>query len=227
MLILQELILVSYGTSIITVKVGRKENSKTFTVHENLLTKYSDFFRTALNGQWAESKTNSVLLPQHNPESFSIFTQYLYDGQIYSAKDDEDDRVTAGADWEWLRLLEAWRLGDSLLAPSFNDAIVDVVIAKIHQSYRYPIGMVKHTHYFGGKSAGLRRLSLDIAIWVWEDEDYDTQLNDVPHEFLVDLAEALGKTREAGRKGEDPLENAGCRYHDHVAEGKPCYETMF
>lgn len=132
----QALKFVSHGVSIITVQIGEEEASKTFTVHENLLVKHSDFFRTALNGRWAESKSHSLPLPEHDPDSFSVFTQFLYTGQVYTATDDEDDLTVEDGkvvrDKEWSRLNRAWKLGNCLLASSYKDAIADAVIAKMH-----------------------------------------------------------------------------------------------
>lgn len=113
MRICRTLILVSYGASIITVKVGLAEGSKTFTVHKTLLVKHSDFFNTALNGHLAESKTHSIPLPEHDPESFNIFVQFLCSGHVYTATDEEDDRIVreqrASIDKEWERLQRARR----------------------------------------------------------------------------------------------------------------------
>jgi len=44
---------------------------------------------------------------------------------------------------------------------------------------------------------------------------------------MVDLALALTKVKVNGREKIAPYETDTCTYHEHEAEGKPCYKTMF
>lgn len=82
-----------------------------------------------------------------------------------------------------------------MLASSLNDAIADVVIAKMQEKGKCPLGLPKQACNIGSKSAGLHKLLLDIAVWKWSDTAYGSELNDASHDFLVDLATALAKMR--------------------------------
>ena len=62
---------------IITLVVGRDQ--RLFAAHEDQLTR-SPFFAAALKGQFFESETKKVLLPDEEPEIFSCVLEYLYKG---------------------------------------------------------------------------------------------------------------------------------------------------
>lgn len=59
-----------------SVVVG--EESKSFTVHEQLLTHYSGFFSAALNGRFREAEEKRVILREEDPKIFEFFLHWLY-----------------------------------------------------------------------------------------------------------------------------------------------------
>lgn len=215
----------------VKIHVGADHDSKIFSVHENLLTRHSEFFAAALNGEWIESKKSGTLpLPEHGSESFGIFNTFLYSGRIYSAKEGDYTESEDGGhtDQEWERLSDAWHLGQKLLATTLRDAVVDALAFKIASTSMYPVSLTWSVYEVSAASSAMRRLLVDIAVWLWDDNYLEKeQLRSEPLEFVLDLAAAMSKIRAHGRQSVSPLSNPGCRYHDHVAEGKPCYKTMF
>ncbi|MCJ1361067.1 hypothetical protein MMC16_000164 [Acarospora aff. strigata] len=65
---------------IITLVVGREQ--RLFAAHEDVLS-LSPFFVAALRGQFFESSTKQVQLPDEEPEVFSCILEYLYKGDYY------------------------------------------------------------------------------------------------------------------------------------------------
>ena len=74
----------------------------------------------------------------------------------------------------------------------------------------------------------MRKLLVDIALWDWDTNSLDDieQANKC-HEFYFDFARRYLKTSKAELNGISPFTNRDCTYHEHGAEGKACYKTMF
>ncbi|KAL8876951.1 MAG: hypothetical protein Q9198_004938 [Flavoplaca austrocitrina] len=96
-------------TAIATVRVGK--DAKSWILHKSLLNRHSPFFAAALNGSFKEATTNTVELDDDDPESFQLFVQWLYTGEI---KADMNDLPT--------KACRAWALGDKLQCPAFQDS---------------------------------------------------------------------------------------------------------
>ncbi|KAF2449204.1 hypothetical protein P171DRAFT_480311 [Karstenula rhodostoma CBS 690.94] len=59
-----------------TVFVG--SSKARFVVHEELLAHYSEFFRAALQGGFAEAETKTITLDDVAPHTFELFVHWLY-----------------------------------------------------------------------------------------------------------------------------------------------------
>lgn len=66
------------------VKIIVGPSSETFYAHEGILTKV-DYFDRTLNGEFLESKTREVTLPDDDPQIFSSILEFLY-SEEYSAR---------------------------------------------------------------------------------------------------------------------------------------------
>ena len=107
--------------------------------------------------------------------------------------------------------------------------MVDAIIAKHHVKRQYPIGMDIEIYPNSHARSRARKLLVDLAVWKWDDQTLEQQLKEDTSrfEFLYDVAAALGKIRRTGCQGASPLDGTTCIYHEHEADGKPCYKTMF
>lgn len=76
---------------------------------KRLLTQHSVFFNDALNGRFAESSSRSMTMPEDSPETFRIFVQWLYLGDI------KTDDIGA-----WL---EAWIFGNKIGSTEFKNCV--------------------------------------------------------------------------------------------------------
>jgi len=63
-------------------------------VHESFLTSRSEFFRRALNGNWQEAETRVIKLPDDDPEIVALYINFVYTGQLSTAKINEK-RISA------------------------------------------------------------------------------------------------------------------------------------
>lgn len=127
----------------VKVIVGQGQNQQIFFVHKDLLSKHSDFFKTTLENGGKEPEIRTVLLPDEDPAHFEIFAGFLYTGQVFSSKDGDfkpaNPPATLAADFEYMRLLQSWVLGEKLLSTSLKDACTDAFIAKISETKAHPM----------------------------------------------------------------------------------------
>ena len=105
-----------YESVPITVIVGPESCERTFYINEDLLTCNSQYFRAALNGNFAEGQTKIVRLEEDDPSAFERFVRYL----IYSP---------CSSSWcvfpqdSPSQLVSFYVLGDKLLAEGFKERI--------------------------------------------------------------------------------------------------------
>ena len=189
-----------------------------------------------MSNDWKEFQDRIVRLPEQNSESFETFIRFLYTGCIYSSKDG-DRTESQGEDFtsrdeEWVRLAKLWKLGQSIMSTSFKDAITDALISKLKDGADVPVGMYRGIYPASPQTAGVRKLLVDIAVWGWHPKVLQAQRQKASlkecADFFLDLAVALDKIKITGRQGEAPYlkQEDFCGYHDHEAEGKPCYRTI-
>jgi len=68
-----------YTSPIIDVRVGT--SCLSYPVHKDILTK-SEYFSKALDGQFRESKSQSIDLPEEDPDIFGFVIAFLYEGKF-------------------------------------------------------------------------------------------------------------------------------------------------
>lgn len=66
-----------YTDSIVQIHVG-KGPVTTFNVHEDFLTRTSDFFKAAVEAEQEQSRTRSIELDQEDAEIFNVYVTWLY-----------------------------------------------------------------------------------------------------------------------------------------------------
>ncbi|KAL2142318.1 hypothetical protein VTI28DRAFT_1327 [Corynascus sepedonium] len=97
-----------YSSSIIPLHVGEPPHRETFYVHKHVLLK-SEYFQKALCGEFRESGTQSIDLPEENPAIFHFLVAYLYEGRyqpirpaasvlVPDEEEGKDNTSEAGAD---------------------------------------------------------------------------------------------------------------------------------
>lgn len=64
------------------MRVGPEGSQEDFLLHEGILGGRSEFFKRAMNGNWAESKKCIIKLPEDDPEMFNTYINFLYTGRV-------------------------------------------------------------------------------------------------------------------------------------------------
>jgi hypothetical protein len=112
----------------ITVVVGASEHL--FFIHSAVLEKSSEFFGAALKSGWIEGHEHQVKLPEDDPRVFKTYANWLYTGTLQSL--------------EYLELAKLYLLGEKLIDSTFQDIIINAIVAcsrKRHDGNRwFPVG---------------------------------------------------------------------------------------
>ncbi|KAK0124524.1 hypothetical protein ONS95_009473 [Cadophora gregata] len=96
---------------IVTISVGPSQ--KELTCHKALLGFTSEFFDAALYGNFKESQTNIIPLPEENPNVVAGFLTWAYTGHIESSSTAE----------------ELWVFGDRIASPRFMNEAMHLIFA--------------------------------------------------------------------------------------------------
>lgn len=84
-------------SDIVKITVGTGKFSQTFSIHEPILTKRSEFFAKAMCKDWEEAEEKTVKLAEDEPETLALYMQLVYTGKI-PAFNKASDRVTYDVD---------------------------------------------------------------------------------------------------------------------------------
>ncbi|KAK5728042.1 hypothetical protein LTR17_012239 [Elasticomyces elasticus] len=136
----------NYGDTIV-VLIGTNETS--FTVHQDLLCRSSCFFKTALAGDWLESREGIFRLAETNADAFRTYVDTLYTPSVHlrdlvdeipprfsegdSLKAKLKAAITHGLE-NTLQLCRLWALGDYLQDHEFQNKALDT-LANMHGSW--------------------------------------------------------------------------------------------
>jgi hypothetical protein len=210
----------------IKVLVG-EEPCTTFMVHEKVICASSAFFKVAMRHQWKESKERTVHLEEDKPEIFLMYINWLYNGTIPIDFDEPDNN-------QYLRLAQAYVLGDKLRDGDFCDAVVDAIIdgcqhqASDGETYSPGAQSINYI-YENLLSSPAKRLLVDIYAFNSNEECVMefTYGQCLPRAFLYSLAMTMRNTIYLNRQEQaeaDPFTmTSTCIYHEH-GENTKCYK---
>lgn len=197
----------------------------TFTVHEHLICSSSEFFKSAMNGNWETSTNRSVNLGEEDPELFDLYLHWLYSQTLLAQNDSPGHAGNA----EYLQLAKAYVLGDMIQDAKFKDAVLDAMLFKSRSlasdgKYWYPVGpVIRYIYDRTLESSKARRLLVDMYTYhgqgnwltTWASED------DLPKQFLFDLAAAMLDIRPCLKQL--ALTAGRCEYHEHAQDPSTCH----
>jgi hypothetical protein len=128
-------------SSMVTVRVGKDPEAKSFIANEALLTSHSEFFRRAMNGRWEEASTRTVKLPEDRPEDFVLYLSYLHNGYLPTMTMSQDELMALGLKEmeealrpEYDSLIHLYVLVDKLQDRAAKNAIVKAVFETTEQN---------------------------------------------------------------------------------------------
>lgn len=117
-------------------------NNKRFYLSRDLLSEYSEFFTIACSGRRSCKTSKSIFVIGHDPSVFSIFETFVLFSDITQSTD--LPKVTCRSiihrkrqhQMRLKKLLECYVLGSFLVAPRFQNAIMDLIISDIKSCYK-------------------------------------------------------------------------------------------
>lgn len=212
----------------IKVLVGSSKHA--FYVHESAIRRPGTFFDTALSRAWKEGQERVVELPEEGEDTFRLYIQWLYTGNIFCKRSEEDRSYDT--------LARLYVLGEKLLDRKFQDNVANAMIAATHD--RNPLSSNKPgVRRFPGEitvdliyqqtpaTSPMRRLMVDIYVRHGNQRvvDWLAIPEGVNHEFLINLTIALFQKRQLNGKDQKELQELdlqpGCAYHHH-GKDEPC-----
>lgn len=121
-----------YKSQAIVITVGSITQQQSFTVHEDLLLRESEYFRIALKSQFIEGQSKTFCLAEDDPQAFDIFVQYLYT-RSYTMPEKLFEGYSNPEEM-WLETqAKAYLLGDKLIAMGFRTEIIRCLDDQLHK----------------------------------------------------------------------------------------------
>ncbi|KAF1839677.1 hypothetical protein BDW02DRAFT_539081 [Decorospora gaudefroyi] len=154
-------------SSFLTVHVGPEDSQQEFLLHEGIICARSDFFRRAMNGNWAEKTERLIKLPEDGPETFDIYVNLVYTNTISMlclTRDLSPERVKD----KFQILVQLYILAEKLRDSRAKNDTISVIHGLSYDNIRdgktLPEGRAIQTMYDGTPEGSLGR-SLLVDLW--------------------------------------------------------------
>lgn len=205
------------------------ESATRVTVHKDVLTSSSGFFRAACGGSWKESKEKSISLPETTEEIFMIYVGWLYTGNAEVYDEDEHQDLPKASetvrsdvfDIGFDNIVDSYILGDFLDDESFCNALIDnlMLLSLFTKTLPDRASIGKYWAQLP-QGSGIRRLLVDLEVSYGETDCLSSDNRHWPYDYLIELVKAYGTDRGTDGKARQPEEREKCYYHRH-SEGSP------
>ena len=208
---------------------GRRSGEGRFTVHKSILTKTSGFFKACCDGagQWKETTSRTVELPESDAETFPMYIQRLYTSELV-LDDKIDQKALKKKDFNtkliheklWASLLKLAVLADQINDAEFSNSIVDWMILADEKLLMLPNMWIRSIYSDLPDSSPERRLVVDDYMTSAKEGLFQEQKDNLPKDFLIDVLGAYQKVDVQNEEVEDVSWRNRCNYHIH-ADGTP------
>ncbi|KAM0799296.1 hypothetical protein BDR22DRAFT_856065 [Usnea florida] len=169
--------------TIVQIKVGPQK--RLFNMHKRLLCNTSAFFEAALNGNFKESKTQTIEMAEDDADVFHCFQYWAYTGVI-------DREPRDHSEISWRTLIDLYIFAEVRCIPALQNSAMNVLIRKHESSPRAPIEEYRYIYENTAKSSPLRKF---LAMWAAHrgllSEDWFFDRTIFPLDFVIDLSLAL------------------------------------
>ncbi|KAI4740341.1 hypothetical protein E4T50_09207 [Aureobasidium sp. EXF-12298] len=196
--------------------VGSRTNTKSFHIHKKVLCDSSTYFKAALHNGFAETKTQTIKLDDEDPEIFSAFAIWLYEGKLNKTALPHVN-VRGAIEKHLFKLyVFADKRGIRDLA---NDTIT--MLASYWTQDSVSLGEVEWVIPLVSHNSDLYHLIQDTLILELRLSSLDYNglaALDLPRKFLTDLLCKSHELSEAFNDYEKCLQ-AVCHYHCHEGQG--------
>jgi hypothetical protein len=155
------------------------------SVHEDLLTSRSEYFKRATNEKWLEYK-EGIGFPEGKLNIFQCYINLVYTGQLATKTHDFEDEYTT--------LIELYVLAEKFQDTQAKNDIIDAMLHKSRiRSVADQLPYMKDINYlYDGTMEGSKARKLLVDLYVDYGEMSMLHSNDeIPGEFLHDLSSRL------------------------------------
>jgi len=217
----------------VTVRVGTNE-PKDFYIHKERLCQYSPFFKSALDRDWSEAKSNTINLPDDTAETFGIYCEWLYNISPFRVSDvligQDSKQRFAAFHRDSDRYYHAYVFGDKVLDPKFTDMLIDRWMANMKKWNFYPVDELFKIFNLSAKGHPVRQLLIDVMLYTahegwsgfpfWNDANNLEALSEITKAFIRQRGAPLDRTNPPFHKQDM------CKYHSHAGTDNPCYKAQ-
>lgn len=195
----------------ITLMVGTANEAVPIQVHQDILTRSSEFFARALKPQWADmrERPDRIELPAHLLKDVETYAHWLYSGKIparcfnlrQNFEDEESNPI-------WVDLASAYVFDEQILDRKYQRTILETMANVQNDSQEavsrrygsvYPSEVALRILYDGTpESSPIRELIADMCAYaINHDEVRKPDFNLLPREALVDVLEAMQRMKSS------------------------------
>jgi len=184
---------------------------KRFTVHEDIVKASSEFVRLALRGEWKEASTRRVSLPDDEPDVFSVYQQWLYNGLIHTILG-----FVLEPDDEYELLVKAYIFGEKIVDVAFKNSVVDAITEKVNQ-FGLNTRLTSLVFDDTAPASPLRRLWLDVYYHLGKVEWLEPSFagDAISAEFMIEFSRYQMQKRTSPSSSDMLDLSVGCTYHEH------------
>jgi len=188
--------------------VGAEKRS--FSIHKNLLCNAAPYFKAALDGGFAESKSQVLELPEDDEEVFERFVLWLYTNKLL-----EENQTMEDVSWEIL--LGLYIFGEARGISGLQNEVIDTFIDKQEVADLIPTNRAPRIYENTPTDSPLRRLLVDWtayqAILSPSEWDFEEEDDLCPKQFLYDVIFVLYDLRNENRPAEMDFTASRSDYH--------------
>lgn len=206
-----------YG-DIVTIEVGNQDNKQTFRVHKGFLSFYSGYFKAALEGAWAESKSGIIKLETEDPLVFERFVHWLYTNKITDDQRKSEFRIIIGL----------WLFADRRDIPLLMNEMIDALHKEIANSWLMPTDFLHKVYESTTKGSALRRMLMWTMSRIMRADMFNGDYAERwPRTALLDMVKLVLAERPAATMTQDQYKKVKMcpLYHVHE-EGALCAEKL-
>ncbi|KAI4627405.1 uncharacterized protein J4E87_003968 [Alternaria ethzedia] len=181
---------INFGCDLLTIHVGQDERARTFSIHSDLLTARSTYFKDFFSN---DADQKSFDLPEINPRAFALYFQLIYTGRIPSKRNDASD---AEHD-EYALLCKLYTIAHLVKDAKAKDSALDAILVKATESAEIPSSEHVWIVYAGTEGpCKARKMMVDFYTYKATGEWMRAQGEDAhgrgfPPEFWSELAISL------------------------------------
>ncbi|KAF2679163.1 hypothetical protein K458DRAFT_283950, partial [Lentithecium fluviatile CBS 122367] len=114
-----------------------------FHVHKAILCASSGFLRAATKPEWTGLASKPINLGYERPAIFKTYIQWLYTGEVSFRTSDSGSRA------KWVHLAESYILGEKLIDPTFQSAVMDMLLIYWGEDKYFPSKQAVRIMYEG------------------------------------------------------------------------------